>query len=110
MRKPEESKIPWPDWAVGNALAILESARDRHISMVPEDDSKAAVNDGIINALNLGISVVKGINEHTPPQPVPPEVVAHRAVSKFANELADAFENLAGNLRRVDEWDWPERD
>ncbi len=96
-----EPTIPWPDWQIDNALAILRNAK-KGINDCHDPDRTDVVN-GMNHALDLGISVIEGIKEKTPPMPEPPEVVAHKAVRKFRRTLAEAFREMAYALEE-DEW------
>jgi hypothetical protein len=89
-------------WAIRNALAQLEEARDR-TGGEPERRKTIRL------AMEYAIEVVKGINSISEPQPPDPKAEADRAVRRFCDELGYAFESLGHAFHEIADGVIPER-
>jgi hypothetical protein len=90
-------------WAIRNALAKLEEARDRYTRTEPEREKTIRL------AMEYAIQVVKGINLIPEPVPPDPKAEADRAVRRFCDELGYAFENLGHAFHEIADGVIPER-
>lgn len=109
MDNNDEHSIPWPDWSIKNALAVLKESRDRHEQMSNQgtDEHLKGINNQTVLTLDFAIEVVKSIKSLTPPQPEPSAVIAHKAVRKFRKAMAEALRNFADDIDD-DDWGWPD--
>ena len=96
--------VPWPEWPVNNALNTLKEARDRHQEMLEDPSLNTQVNQGIINALNLGISAVEAIPKITPPYPEPFKVSWNRLVRQGAKNLGSFIHGVADSVESFGSW------
>lgn len=100
------SNVEWPTWPVDNALAILKEAHQRHSRYKNIPGTNKEANDAILHTLDFAIATVEGINQKTPPQPVPLNMLMRKTISTFVTGLADTLENVAYKLRDIDDWEF----
>lgn len=101
-------EIKWPTWQVDNAATILENSKKRLEKALSEceDKSRADILEGQIRALDLGISVVRSIPEHTPPTLPSLKLLFRNVIGEVVNDLGRALENAGSRLQDANSWGW----
>lgn len=100
--------IKWPTWHIDNAKAILEESRERaqYAYNNTTDEKQKAICNSQILALNLGISVIESIPEHTPPVPPSLKVVFRNTIGELVENLGSALESVGIKLQDANRWGW----